>query len=107
MQQEVLQLCRDARCDEEKIDAHVWFRVDEILKATTLEQAEELAKKAHMAAVTHFLINRKHPEKQAKAAERLAKMHANKGDDEKAKQQLEKAKKIRAEIRAEALEKKP
>ena len=87
-QQEVLRLCREARFDEEKIEARIWHRVDEILKAKTYAEAQAYAKNAIDAASIYFLLNTKKPEKQAK--------------DEKADKQLAKAKRIRAEIAAEA-----
>ena len=87
-QQEVLRLCRQARFDEEKIEARIWHRVDEILKAKTYAEAQAYAKNAIDAASIYFLLNTKKPEKQAK--------------DEKADKQLAKAKRIRAEIAAEA-----
>lgn len=105
VQHAVLKLCKEARFDEEKIDAHVWNKVDEVLKAATNEEAEQRAKKALDVATIYFLLNTKKPEKQAKAAERIAKMYRNKGDDMNADKQLAKAKKIRAEMAAE--EKKP
>jgi hypothetical protein len=100
-QQEVLRLCREARFDEEKIEARIWHRVDDILKAKTYDEAQEYAKKAMDAASIYFLLNRKNPEKQAKAAERIAKMYRNKGEDEKADKQLAKAKKLRDDLAAE------
>lgn len=83
------------------IDPHVWKRIDQILAATTLDEARTIAKKALDSASIHFIMNTKHPEKQAKTAERLAEMHRKKGDDEKADKQLAKAKKIRDEMEAE------
>jgi len=106
-QQEVMRLCREARYDEEKIEARLWNRVDEILKAKSIEEAEVFAKKAMEVASVFFLLNTKKPEKQAKAAERIAEMYRRKGEDGKADKQLAKAKKIRAEMAAEAKERKP
>lgn len=86
--------------DPEKIEDRIWVRIDNIIKAATVEEAEIEAKKTLASASVYFILNTKSPEKQAKAAERIAKMHYNKGDDEKAKQQMEKAKRIRAEMQA-------
>lgn len=86
--------------DPEKIEDRIWIRIDTIIKAPTVEEAEAEAKKIISSASVYFILNTKSPEKQARAAERIAKMHYNKGDDEKAKQQMEKAKRIRAEMQA-------
>lgn len=101
-QQEVMRLCKEARYDEEKIEGRIWNRVDEILKATSIDEAEVFAKKAMEVASIFFWLNTKKPEKQAKAAERIAEMYRRKGEDGKADKQLAKAKKIRAEMAAEA-----
>lgn len=101
VQQEVLAMARKARFDEDKIEAGTWARVDSILDAPTREKAEEVAKVVLGHLQIHFLLLTKHPEKQAKAAERIAKMWRTKGEDEKADKQLEKAKKIREEMAQE------
>lgn len=101
MQKEILSLYKEARIDEEKIETRIWNKVDEILKATTLEEATAAAKVARNSAWMHCLMNKKDPEKQAKAADRIAKMWRNKGETEKAKQQEARAKKLRADFAAE------
>jgi len=106
-QKEVLRMCKEARFNEEKIEDRIWIRLDEVLKAKTVAEAHVLVEKALESAQLYFTLNRKHPEKQAKAAERIAEMYRRKGEDEKADKQLAKAKKIRAEIRAEAQVRKP
>lgn len=98
VQQEILRLAKEAHMDPEKIEDRIWVRIDDIIKATTVEEAEELAKKTLASASVYFILHTKSPEKQAKTAERIARMHELKGDDEKAKQQMEKAKRIRAEM---------
>lgn len=100
-QQEVLEMCKKARGDVDDIDPHVWKRVDTILTVKTTAEAEEIAKTVLASAQVHFILTTKHPEKQAKAAERLAKMWRTKGEDEKADAQLAKAKKIRADMAKE------
>lgn len=98
MQLKVLALCREAEFNEEEIEARIWNKVDEILKTTTVEEAEAAAKRAYDSASLYFIIRKKKPpEVRAKTAERLAKMHRNKGEDAKAAIALEKAKKIRSE----------
>jgi len=104
-QQEVLKMCREARFNEEKIEDRIWIKLDEVLKATTVEEAQIAVKRALDSASMYFLMRRKQPEKQAKAAERIAKMYRNKGDDANADKQLAKAKKIRAEMKAESQQK--
>lgn len=101
VQREVVEMCQKSRGDVEDIDPHIWKRVDSILAAKTKDEAEEIAKSVISGASIHFILNTKHPEKQAKSAERLAKMWRTKGEDEKADAQLAKAKKIRAEIAKE------
>lgn len=100
-QKEVLELCRKARCDEMNVDPHIWKKVDLILAAPSVEEAHAAAKRALDSASIYFIMNTKHPEKQAKAAERIAKMWRTKGEDEKADAQLAKAKKIRADMAKE------
>lgn len=98
VQQEILRLAKEAHMEPEKIEDRIWVRIDDIIKAKTVEEAEELAKKVLASASVYFILHTKSPEKQAKTAERIARMHAAKGDDEKAKQQMDKAKRIRAEM---------
>lgn len=94
-QQEILRLCEKADFSIEKIEDRIWLKLDKVLKTKTLEEAQLAAKEAVKTAEIFFLLGTKTPETQAKTAERIAKMHRNKGNDEEADKQAAKAKQIR------------
>lgn len=100
-QLEVIEMAKKARVPLEKVEDEVWLKLDTILRAPTQETAQEVARKILSSLSIKFLLLTKDPEKQAKSAERIAKMWRDKGEDEKADAQLAKAARIRAEIQAE------
>ena len=96
-QQEILRLCEKADFSVEKIEDRIWLKLDKVLKTKTVEEAQIAAREAVKTAEIFFLLETKTPETQAKTAERIAKMHRSKGNDEEADKQVAKAKQIRTD----------
>lgn len=94
----------------DEVEDRIWLKLDELLVSKTGAEATEKVRRLRDSISMYFssLWNKKkiagpdtpeNLERQAKTAERVANLHIDKGNDEAAKKQFEKAKSIRAKIK--------